>query len=223
MCATGRTCDYGAVTAPAPASLQPIRCLDDLQPGDVGFSTISGRLGRGISIGQAILRDECIFTHAYLVLENGLCVEAMPRGARIVPIAGTPASPPRWGPQFAYGRIPLNRFQRAQIGPLARFGLRVPNPSGEPGTRFVEALEGRPYGFSDYLALALWEYHLPGSALLRSKVASSDRLICSQLVDYAWSMVGYKNFQDGRLCGDVTPGQLFWHVLRTGLITVPAA
>lgn len=209
------------MTAPAPLSLEPIRCLDDLLPGDVGFSTIGGRLGRGISLGQALLRDECIFTHAFLVLENGYCVEAMPRGARITSITGTPEAPPRWGPQFAYGRVPLNRYQRAQIGPLARFGLRVPDPAAEPGTRFVEALTGRRYGFSDYLALALWEYHLPGSALLRARVASSDRLICSQLVDYAWTLVGYKNFQDGRLCGDVTPGALFYQVLRTGLLTVP--
>lgn len=210
------------MTTPAPAGLQPIRRLDDLLPGDVGFSTIGGRLGRGISLGQAILRDECIFTHAFLILEDGMCVEAMPSGARIVPITGDDRMPPRWGPQFAYGRVPLTACQRGHIGPLARVGLWVHDPTLPAGKRFVGPLGGRGYSFSDYVALALWENNLAGGAWLRRRVASSDRLICSQLVDMAWTTVGYRNFQDGRLAGDVTPGALFWQVLRTGLITVPA-
>jgi hypothetical protein len=200
----------------APLTLQPIRCLDDLLPGDVGFSTINGRLGRGISLCQALLRDECIFTHAYLIIGGGHCVEAMPRGARIVPITGDNRLPPRWGPQFAYGRIPLSASQRAQMDLLARWGTTGANK------RFTRALKGRPYAFDDYLALALWEWGFPGGRRLRRKIASSDRLICSQLVDFAWTTVGYHLFDDGRLCGDVTPGQLFWQVLRRGLITVPA-
>lgn len=199
----------------APLTLQPIRCLDDLLPGDVGFSTIDGRLGRAISIGQALLRDECIFTHAFLVLEGGLCIEAMPRGARIVPLTGDDRMPPRWGPQFAYGRIPLSASQRAQITPLATRGTTGAN------NRFTRALVGRPYALDDYLALALWEWGLWGGTALRKKISSSDRMICSQLVDFAWTTVGYQLFDDGRLCQDVTPGQLFWQVLRKGLVTVP--
>lgn len=200
----------------AALSLQPIRCLDDLLPGDVGFSTIGGRLGRAISIGQALLRDECIFTHAFLVLEDGFCVEAMPSGARIVGLGGDDKLPPRWGPEFAYGRIPLSAPQRAAITPLARVGTTSAK------RRFTRALAGRPYAFDDYLALALWEWGIPLGRPLRRKIASSDRLICSQLVDFAWTTVGFHLFDDGRLCGDVTPGQLFWQVLRRGLITVPA-
>lgn len=201
----------------APLTLQPIRCLEDLLPGDVGFSTIGGRLGRHISIGQSLLRDECIFTHAYLILEDGFCVEAMPRGARIVPITGDDRMPPRWGPQFAYGRIPLSAPQRAAITVLARHGTTSARG------RFTRALVGRPYAFIDYLALALWEWGIPGGAPLRRRIARSDTLICSQLVDFAWSTVGYQLFDDGRLPGDITPGQLFWQVLRKGLITVPPA
>lgn len=193
------------------------RGLGDLLPGDVGFSTIGGRAGGWVSLGQALLRDECIFTHAYLVLPDGWLIEAMPGGARIVRLDGSDAgASPRWGPGFAYGRVPLTDTQRGGFDRLARLGMH-----GDDG-QWTPRLVGRPYGFDDYLALALWEWRLPGHRLVREKVRSSNRMICSQLVDFAWCAVGFHLFVDGRLAQDVTPGALFWQTLRLGQVHMPA-
>lgn len=153
-----------------------------LQPGDVGFSTIGGTTGALVNIGQAILRDSCRYTHAYIYVGNGKVLEAMPSGSRIVYGAD------REGPWY---RLPLTSTERSKVV-----------YSGD--------LEGIPYSFMDYAALAWWEWKLPGRNRLRNYVSSSNRMICSQLVDYTLCRVGYHLFQDGRLHQDVTPGDLFY-------------
>jgi hypothetical protein len=172
----------------------------DLRPGDVGFYTIAGRVGGAVSLGQALLRDECRFTHAFMVIDTPMaetedpfqplrCVEAMPRGARIAPLDG------RFGPGYGYVRLPLSDEQREAVTPLAL------------------DLVGTPYSFADYVALALWEYGWTrplGGAALRRYVSTSKRMICSQLVDFVLCEAGFHLFTDGRLPQDVTPGQLWW-------------
>jgi hypothetical protein len=148
------------------------------------------------------LRDECRFTHAYLVLDDGQCIEAMPAGARITPLAG------RTGPGYAYARLPLTAEQRANICA-------------------ARTLRGTPYSFADYAALSAKHLGVP-TPLLRRYISSSKRMICSQLVDYALCAYalddaadpdsGFHLFKDGRLPQDVTPGGLFWQAGALGQI-----
>lgn len=156
-----------------------------LRQGDVGFSTIGGHTGAAVNVGQAILRDSCRFTHAYLVLSGDRCIEAMPAGARIVPLGD------RHGPGYAYAQLELTDTQRNMAGEIAH------------------RLEGTPYSFADYLALAAVQVHI-STPRLRRYVSSSARMICSQLVDHILCQVGFHVFTDGRLPQDVTPGDLFY-------------
>jgi hypothetical protein len=182
---------------------------DDLRSGDLGFYTIAGRVGGAVSLGQALLRDECRFTHAYMVIQDGgpssaqplACVEAMPRGARRAPLEG------RFGPGYGYVRLPLSAEQRVAITPLA---LDLVASRGGRGV---------PYSFMDYVALAMWEYEWTrplGGAALRRYVTTSERMICSQLVDFMLCEAGFHLFTDGRLPQDVTPGQLWWQAGAVG-------
>jgi hypothetical protein len=178
----------------------------DLRPGDIGFSTIPGQLGGAVSLGQALLRDECRFTHAFLVTRDHeqpadtgrALVEAMPRGARYL---NQNELVTRFGPGYGYIRLPLTADQQDAISDAAL------------------ALVGTPYSFLDYAALALWERSwtrpLGGNAL-RRYVSSSERMICSQLIDHVLCEVGFHLFTDGRLHQDVTPGQLWWQAGAVG-------
>lgn len=157
----------------------------ELLPGDVGFSTIGGRTGALVNIGQALLRDPCRFTHAWIALSDRFILEAMPGGARVALASG------RTGPVY---RLPLDGAQR--------------NAVADHGHR----LAGTPYGFADYAALALQQW-APRTALarsVRSYVTDSGHMICSQLVDHLLCKSGYHLFTDGRLPQDVTPGDLFY-------------
>jgi hypothetical protein len=162
----------------------------DLQPGDIGFSTIPGRVGGWVSLGQALLRDECWFTHTWIVSSvwaGGVrVVEAMPGGARHAYLA--PGV--RQGPGYGWIRLPLTLEQRASV------------------TEYAEAAIGVPYSFLDYASLALLHLGWPRRWTAR-RVSDSGHLICSQLVDHVLCQAGYHIFRDGRLSQDVTPGALF--------------
>lgn len=66
---------------------------------------------------------------------------------------------------------------------------------------------GTPYSFLDYLALALHRLHVPAPGL-RSYIASTGHMICSQLVDRCELGGGLHLFADGRWPGYVTPAAL---------------
>lgn len=185
-----------------------ISAVDDMRVGDLGFASIRGRAGAAILAGQTALdvanllrgkraENAGWITHAYLVVEHrgGLAaVEAMPSGARLVPLTGRD----RCGPGYAYVRLPdLTPWQHRTIAATA-----------------VGAV-GAPYSFADYAALAALHLGLP-HALLRSYVTSSRRMICSQLVDHALCTAGVHLFRDGRLPQDVTPGALWWRAAQLG-------
>lgn len=127
-----------------------------------------------------------------------VAVEAMPSGARRVSVAD------RWDDRFVYVRMcDYPPEVRAQVAAHA------------------EAMVGTPYGFSDYLALALRRFGIRSRLLDRwiSRVDERDypaRAICSQLADAACSRAGICVFRDGRLSQDVIPGALFYQLLRVG-------
>lgn len=167
-----------------------------LLPGDIGFARIGGRVGALVDLGQTLLRDGCRFTHAFMVLGDGMIIEAMPAGARIV-TTGTGLYPARVGPAYAYARLPLTDTQRAGIREAAR------------------AYAGVPYSFADYAALALLHWRIPAPRL-RRYITTSRRMICSQLCDQILADVGFQMFDDGRLPQDVTPGALLYRSIRHG-------
>jgi uncharacterized protein YycO len=66
---------------------------------------------------------------------------------------------------------------------------------------------GVPYGWPDIVALAFACYGIRFRWVDR-RIERMDRLICSQLVDKAYDLAGVHLFADGRLPGQVTPGDL---------------
>lgn len=66
---------------------------------------------------------------------------------------------------------------------------------------------GKPYGWLDLIALGLNNLGFHNKRVLR-RLARTDRLICSQLVDYANLLAGVQLYADGRSPGAVSPGDL---------------
>lgn len=158
-------------------------------PGDFGLVSISGIVGLGVRIGQWLLGDGShAYHHAFLVLDNEEILEAEPGGARIRPLSQYD------GTNAIYSTWTLTAVQRAEIVAAAR------------------PLEGTPYSWLDYLALALDRFHIRPAGL-RRYVADPSHLICSQLCDLAYLRAGLHMFADGRDPADVTPGDLT-HVLH---------
>ena len=166
-------------------------------PGTFGLTRISGLLGVAISFGQWVVGDASRYTHAFIVLDDGTVMEAMPSGARIRPLG------PAHSPIAFSWVIPLTDDRRARIVAEAR------------------ACEGVRYGFSAYLHLALSRFGVRWPWLIRY-LERNGRMICSQLVDYVYARAGVQLFDDGRAPFDVTPGDLanllierYWNEHRT--------
>lgn len=159
-------------------------------PGDFGLVSIPGAAGWLVRIGQWLNGDGfTTYEHAFLVLakpneRNGLLIEAEPGGARCAPWPGNYANQ-----DVTYSSWELTSAQRLAIYDAAR------------------RLEGTPYSWLDYLSLALVRLRIRPHWLQRY-VANTGHMICSQLVDYCYQQAGVQLFDDGRLPGDVTPGDL---------------
>jgi cell wall-associated NlpC family hydrolase len=158
------------------------------QPGDFALTKISGITGRAIAAGQYLVGDGAPIQHAYVYVGNGEIVQAMPGGAELIRLEDA-NEPYVW----STGRIPLTAAERMVISSVAR------------------GLVGTPYSFLDYASIALAHYRIR-PRWVRDFVADSDHLICSQLVDVAYRRAGVQLFDDDRLPGDVTPGDL-WRLL----------
>ncbi|QBZ72377.1 peptidase [Streptomyces phage Circinus] len=151
-------------------------------PGDFGLTRIRGFVGWWIGLGQLITGDASRYTHAFIVLDDETVVEAMPGGAIITPIS-------EYAGRAVYSRLELTDDQRAAI------------------VREARSLEGIPYSFLDYLALALAHFGIKPKKL-RKYITTKGHMICSQLVDEVYRRAGIHMFNDGRLPQDVTPGDL---------------
>lgn len=66
---------------------------------------------------------------------------------------------------------------------------------------------GVPYSYLDYVALTIHTLHIP-FPWLKTYVANSKHMICSQLVDQAELDAGVHLFSDGRWAGFVKPSDL---------------
>lgn len=179
-------------------------------PGSFGLSRIGGVLGMAIAAGQAATFDGSRYTHAFLVVDGGSVVQAMPSGAELAPLADFLGRD-----DVRFCDAPVRTAVAAYGAAMRDAGLRdaeLWSAAYERGLRYglseeARKLVGTPYGFSDYLALTL--AHLGVRApRLRRYIAQSGRLICSQLVDEVYRRHAIHLFDDGRLPMDVTPGDL---------------
>ena len=159
------------------------------RPGDIGLTRIGGLTGVLVGLGQFILRDASRYTHVFVVLDNGEVIEAMPGGAIISPLDKYAGTTKYGSPLAAYLDIKLTQEQRDAI------------------VREARQLEGIPYSFLDYVALALERVGLHWK-WIEDRVTASKHLICSQLADEAYKRAGVHLFEDGRLSQKVTPGDL---------------
>jgi uncharacterized protein YycO len=154
------------------------------QPADFFLLIGTDPVGVGIRIGEwADGKGFSKYAHAGILLDDSTVVEAEPGGARIRPMTEYPADLMVWS------TWDLTPGQRTSIVAAAR------------------GLEGTPYSFLDYFAIAAHRFRLPLPGL-RRYVASSGHMICSQLVDEAYSRAGVHLFTDGRWPGFVTPADL---------------
>jgi hypothetical protein len=71
----------------------------------------------------------------------------------------------------------------------------------------VYAARRTPYGLRDYAYIAMYRTHVPWPNL-KANMASTDRLICSQLVDQSCQDAGVHLYTDGRPPGDVMPSDI---------------
>ncbi|MCY0926247.1 hypothetical protein OTB20_08510 [Streptomyces sp. H27-H1] len=159
------------------------------EPGDFALTKIRGMAGAFVSAGQWLIGDAAPVHHAFVYVGDGLVVQGMPGGAELIRLED--ASPVV---EWSTGRFDLTDWQRDVIVDEA---LR---------------LVGTPYSFLDYASIALAHYDVR-PRVLRDFVASTGHMICSQLVDEVYRRAGVHFFDDGRLPGDVTPGDLH-RVLR---------
>ena len=156
-------------------------------PGDFAVVRIPGDVGRLIRVGQWLNGDGYAdYEHAFISVGGGELVEAEPGGARLASLTEYAALAPVW----STGRITLTDEQRAALVAAAH--------------RYI----GVPYSFLDYgsLALARFRLRLP---VVKRYVADTHHMICSQLVDQCYQDAGVHLFRDGRIPGDVTPGDLY--------------
>lgn len=181
-------------TTPTPAAEQKILLRarevalirNTPRPGDIGLTSIEGYVGFLIRLGQWLNGDGFShYEHAFIVLEDGMLIEAMPGGAQIVP---------------------LSEYDDRDVLYVSPAGL-----TDADRKRICDAarnFEHTPYSFLDYAAIAAHRLRLPLPGL-RDYVAATDHLICSQLVDRAYEDAGIKIFSDSRWDGWVTPGALY--------------
>ena len=139
---------------------------------------------RGLAGATIRLATRSRFNHAWVHIGGGTIVEAEPGGARL----GS-ADDYADCPGGTNAGEPLTDAQRAAIVAAAR------------------AMIGRGYSWLDIAALGLRQFGIR-SAWLTGRIKRTDRVICSQLVDYAYEQAGVTLFADGRLPQDVTPGDL---------------
>jgi uncharacterized protein YycO len=177
-------------------------------PGSFGLSVIGGKAGFWVHIGQALAGDRSKYTHAFIVVDRGEIVEAMPQGARLYPLQ-----------QRADDKGGVVITDAPVQAALRTFDSAFPGEEFLPVRRVYErrlrdhivetarSLEGTPYNFADYfyLALATLGFRFKW---LRRRINNNSRLICSQLVDEVYRTSGIHLFDDDRLPMDVTPGDL---------------
>lgn len=157
------------------------------RPGDIGLTSIEGRTGRLIRFGQWLNGDGfSVYEHAFVVVAAEppvqTIIEAEPGGARFARLSVYA------GRDIVYLRCPEQYRRTVAVAAMK--------------------LVDTPYSFLDYASLALHRLRIPAPHLC-AFIESSHHMICSQLADAAAARGGWHLYDDGRWCGDVTPGDLY--------------
>lgn len=151
-------------------------------PGDIGLVRISGITGKLVSLGQRLIGSGGYYTHAFVVVNGGMVVQAQPGGAERVALSEAVGNR-----RVAYSAFSLTDATRQAIVSAA------------------DSLVGTPYSFLDYAAIGA--ARLTGLAALERYTSDDGHMICSQLADEAYGRAGIDLFPD-RLVGDVAPGDI---------------
>lgn len=169
------------------------------RPGDF-FVTSNGPLDSTLvgSVASNLIQwgTNSIYNHAGLCVDPATVVEAQPSGARPSSITGYLGTNTRWS------AMPLSDAERTL--------------AAQAGKNLV----GTPYGWPDIVAIILAQQRLGRWRRVDAtkpigqqpwwvqRLSRTDRLICSELVDYALFLAGVHLFDDGRPFGLVSPGDL---------------
>jgi hypothetical protein len=192
--------------------------LTDIKPGMFGLSQIGGVTGKLIRLGQKVVeRQDYTYTHAFLVVSPEKVIEAEPGGAIFSPLSKYLDKP-----NVVFSDLPISLAVQETVAAWAKVGYNYATDDAanmyETVLRnrvvaFGEACQGIPYSYLDYFALALERFNIHIKAV-ENRVKREDRMICSQLVDWAYAQVGIHLFDDGRLPQDVTPGDLEGYIRK---------
>jgi hypothetical protein len=161
----------------------------EVLPGDFAAVRMSGTSGKIIRIAEYLNGDGFRnYEHAIFFVggPEDYILEADPNGAKIVPFHYDPE-----GVLWSSGtvRLSLSKAQRNSVESVA------------------ENFVGTPYSYLDYLALAAHRLDIPAPGL-KSYIANTGHMICSQLVDECRLRLGSHLFADYRWPGYVTPDDL---------------
>jgi len=154
-----------------------------LKPGDFGLTRIKGWTGIWVSLGQWLNGDASKYTHAFVVVDENYIIEAQPGGAVLTPLADYLERT-----DVVYSNFSLTQVERDRI------------------VKRAQELEGVPYSFLDYVAIALVRLGIKADRVV-DRVVSSGHLICSQLVTEVYESAGVYIF-DNTPPWLVTPGDL---------------
>lgn len=193
------------------------------KPGSFGLARIGGLTGKLVAAAQAFAGDGSRFTHAFVVLDNGECIEAEPGGARIVPLRkylemeevafiDTPVV------EYMQGRMDSVPAGFQPVAGPTEFWDYVEELKREGIVKIARSLEHTKYGYLQYLYMGVLALSGKDGSLdqprgwftrwLAKRITDRGSLICSQLVDFTYERAGIKLFKDERLPQNVTPGDL---------------
>lgn len=154
------------------------------KPGDFGLVAINGRTGKLVRIAQWLNGDGFSnYEHAFIVIDSDRLVEAEPGGARV-----------RSLDEYADTNVTYSDWSLTGKQQMLVVNTAI-------------SLIDTPYSILDYLSLILVRLHIRPK-WVAAYVTNSKHMICSQLVDYCYANAYVQLFDDNRLPGDVTPGDL---------------
>lgn len=196
-----------------------IESLDDLRPGDIMLTSMSGAPAKALVYGGQLLLGEYVRLGKFVVGHVGIVtragfydgperntftgdtamlVQAMPRGAEEIPLYRET----HWNEHTLYARLPEDDPYQARAA-----------------ANNARLMIGTPYSFASYAALAAWRFGVKTPRLerwidRRDEHGYPREAICSVLVDQAWTLAG-KRVCSGVAKQAVTPGQLTLQLLAT--------
>lgn len=186
--------------------------ITTVKPGMFGLSVIGGKVGKLVRLGQRIVeRQDYTYTHAFLVVDNNRVIEAEPGGATFAPLEKYADRE-----DVVFSDLPVSLAVAEGMAQWRTIGYTFPESDAAQTyegilrrrvVAFGQQCEGVEYNYLDYFALALERMHIH-LGFVQHRVERQDRMICSQLVDWAYQQVGIHLFDDGRMPFDVTPGDL---------------